>query len=46
MKDITWINPTWRSGESVESGFFRGLARQRVCLVEFDFDVEDALSFS
>ena len=37
IQDITWITPTWRSGESVESGFFRGPARQRVALVEFDF---------
>ena len=42
---ITWINPTWDCGKNVESGFFRGPARQRVCLVEFDFDVEDSLSF-
>ena len=45
VQDLTWITPTWRSKEGVESGFFRGPARQCVCLVEFDFDVEDALAF-
>ena len=41
----TWITHTWMRKECVESGFFRGLARQRVCLVELVFDVEDALAF-
>ena len=45
VQDITLINSTWDCGKDVKSGFFRGPARQRVCLVEFDFNVEDALSF-
>ena len=45
VQDITWINPTWDCGKDVKSGFFRGPARQNLCLVEFDFGVEDALSF-
>ena len=45
VQDITWITHTWMSKECVESGFFRGLARQRVCSVKLVFDVEDALAF-
>ena len=45
VQDLTWITPTWKSREGVESGFFRGPARQAVCLVEFDFGVENALAF-
>ena len=45
VQDLTWITPTWKSKEGVESGFFRGPARQNVVLVEFDFDVVDALDF-
>ena len=45
VQDITWITHTWMSKECVESGFFRGLAKQRVCSGELVFDVEDALAF-
>ena len=45
FKDITWIKPTWKCGKNVKSNFFRGVARQNMCLVEFDFGVERALSF-
>ena len=41
VQDITWIKPTWRCGKDVKSGFFRGVARQNVCLVKFDFGVEN-----
>ena len=46
VQDITWIKPTWRCGKGVKSCFFRGVARQNVCLVEFDFGMENALSFN
>ena len=46
VKDITWIKPTWRCWEDVQSSFFRGVARQNMCLVEVDFGVERVLSFN
>ena len=45
VRDITLIKPTWVCGEDVKSTFFKGKARQNVCLVEFDFDVVNALAF-
>ena len=36
------VFPTWQGPEEVASTFFKGKARQRVYLVQFDFSVEDA----
>ena len=37
------VFPTWQGPEEVASTFFKGKARQRVFLVQFDFSKDNAL---
>ena len=42
VKAYEEVFPTWQGPEEVASSFFKGRARQRVYLVQFDFSMEDA----
>ena len=42
VKAYEEVFPTWQGPEEVASTFFKGKARQRVYLVQFDFSMDNA----